>query len=82
MHETEVLSLKKTMRSSYKNFKIGACIYGKDNCWVLHENMETGEEIENNHENIIQKIMQMIEKMTERMIKLEDSNKKLQKSLQ
>ena len=38
--------------------------------------------IENEKENIIQKMMQMIEKMTERMIKLEDSNTKLQESLQ
>ena len=41
--------------------------------------MDTGEEIETNHKNIIQ---QMMEKMTERMIKLEDSNTKLQESLQ
>ena len=67
---------------SCKNFKNGSCIYGKDICWFLHENMDTGEEIETNHENIIQKMMQMMEKMTERMIKLEDSNTKLQESLQ
>ena len=65
---------------SCKNYKNGACIYGNDKCWFLHENMETGEEIENEKENIIQKMMQMMEKMTERMIKLEDSNKYLQES--
>ena len=53
---------------SCKNFKNGSCIYGKDICWFLHENMDTGEEIETNHENIIQKMMQMMEKMTERML--------------
>ena len=66
---------------SCKNYKTGACIYGKDMCWFLHENVETGEDTEIKDGNIIQKMMQMMERMTERMINLEESNKKLQDSL-
>ena len=69
-HENQVPSCDK--------FKNGRCIYGKENCWFVHNGQENIME-ENNLEenkNVLQRIFKMMEKMTERIVMIETKKDK------
>jgi hypothetical protein len=48
----------------------GACMFGDDRCWFVHET-ETNDKMIQNNQEVFEKLFQMMEKMTERIVQME-----------
>ena len=56
----------------------GKCIFGKDNCWFLHDKKEVLIEADNTekmiqyNQDVFDKLFNMMEKITERIVLMEN----------
>ena len=61
---------------SCRHADYGACMFGKENCWFIHDkskiNVEETKNDKNINEKFFEKILNMMEKMSERILNMEN----------